>query len=68
MTIFPTFSLLSETGAPDEALEETGFNLRMLEDGSSSPYFLGGVPFVGFASRNLDLSTSPKISISIIGL
>ncbi|MNH45087.1 hypothetical protein D3C79_1074390 [compost metagenome] len=48
----------------------TGFNLRKLMSdlGSLSVMYFGGVPAAGFAKRNLDLSTSPKMSLSICGL
>jgi hypothetical protein len=48
----------------------TGFNLRIFKSGfgSLSVIYFGGVPPIGFAKRNFDLSTSPKISLSIVGL
>ena len=72
MTTLPTVSLLSNKLAlPDEgALPETGFSFRILmsDFGSLSVMYFGGVPPIGFANRSFDLSTSPKISLSIMGL
>ena len=63
-----TFNVSANGGSSNVmSLLETGFNFRIIEVGSS-PNFLGGVPLAGFAKRNLDLSISPKISLSIIGL
>ena len=69
ITIFPATSLLSNKFAAPGLLE-TGFNFRMLmsDFGSFSVTYFGGAPAIGLAKRNFDLSMSPKISLSIIGL
>jgi hypothetical protein len=47
---------------PETDFPATGFSLRIFisDLGSLSLICFGGVPFAGLASRNLDLSTSPK--------
>ena len=69
ITILPTFKLASTTLELPELLE-TGFNRLILAVGLGWSYvkYFGGVPAVGFANLNLDLSISPKTSISITGL